>query len=135
MRPRLARLVLPAALSAGCGGAAAPPPVALSSAASPSDSTPAEPSIAVTAEMGTPHVGDVAPDFDLVAQDGSHVKLSSLRGQVVMLAFVTSWCPFSQAEQPHLKVLAEQYAGKNVKVVAIDIKEDDAGFRKGCGST
>lgn len=80
--------------------------------------------------MGTPHVGDAAPDFDLVAQDGSHVKLSSLRGQVVMLAFVTSWCPFSQAEQPHLKALAEQYAGKNVKVVAIDIKEDDAGFRK-----
>jgi peroxiredoxin len=80
--------------------------------------------------MGTPHVGDAAPDFDLVAQDGSHVKLSSLRGQVVMLAFVTSWCPFSQAEQPHLKALAEQYVGKNVKVVAVDIKEDDAGYRK-----
>src|SRR5580698_6093915 len=108
MRPRLARLVLPAALSMGCGGAAGGAPAAPSSSAS-SDSTPAEPSIAVTPEMGTPHVGDAAPDFDLVAQDGSHVKLSSLRGQVVMLAFVTSWCPFSQAEQPHLKALAEQY--------------------------
>ena len=59
------------------------------------------------------------------------MKLSSLgEDQAVVLAFVTSWCPFSEAEQPNLKALAEDYAGKNVKVVAVDIKENDAGYQK-----
>src|SRR5580658_10555213 len=123
----LVRLALPAMLSIGCGGAPTTAPAAAHSAA---DTASVGPSIAVTPDMGTPHVGDAAPDFDLVAQDGTHVKLSSLRGSVVMLAFVTSWCPFSEAEQPYLKALAEDYAGKNVKVVAVDIKEGDAGYRK-----
>ena len=123
----LAWVVFPATLSIGCAGATASAPPSTVSAI---DTTPGEPSIAVTSDMGSPHVGDPAPDFELVAQDGSHVKLSSLHGQVVMLAFVTSWCPFSEAEQPNLKELAEDYAGKNVKVVAVDIKEDDAGYQK-----
>lgn len=123
---KLLWLTLPAALSLGCGGAGAAAPAPAATA----DPTFAEPTIAVTPDMGAPHVGDAAPDFDLVAQDGSHVKLSSLRGSVVMLAFVTSWCPFSQAEQPNLKALAQDYAGKNVKFVAVDIKENDAGYQK-----
>jgi len=122
----LAPSLLVSSLSLGCAGVAATSP-APSTAPDP---TPAEPSIAVTPDMGSPHVGDVAPDFDLVAQDGRHLKLSSLRGSVVMLAFVTSWCPFSEAEQPYLKALSDDYAGKNVKVIAVDIKEDDAGFNK-----
>jgi peroxiredoxin len=129
-RRLLLRLALPAVLSIGCGGATGAN--APSTATAP-DSTLAEPSIAITPEMGTPHIGDTAPDFDLVAQDGSHVKLSSLRGSVVMLAFVTSWCPFSEAEQPNLKTLADDYAGKNVKFVAVDIKENDAGYQKYLG--
>jgi peroxiredoxin Q/BCP len=120
-------VVFPATLSIGCAGATAS---AAPSTVSAVDTTPGEPSIVVTSEMGSPHVGDSAPDFELVAQDGSHVKLSSLHGQVVMLAFVTSWCPFSEAEQPNLKELAAHYAGKNVKVVAVDIKDDDAGYQK-----
>jgi len=127
----LVRMALPAVLSLGCGGAAGT--AAPSNGSAAPDSTPAEPTIAVTPDMGTPHIGDAAPDFDLVAQDGSHVKLSSLRGSVVVLAFVTSWCPFSEAEQPHLKALADEYAGKNVKVVAVDIKENDAGYQKYIG--
>jgi|HubBroStandDraft_1064217.scaffolds.fasta_scaffold03072_8 peroxiredoxin len=127
-RERRTRSLTPLLLLAaiGCGGAAAAVPATGATA----DPTLGEPSIAVTPDLGSPHVGDRAPDFDLVAQDGSHVKLSSLRGSVVMLAFVTSWCPFSEAEQPYLKALAEDYARKNVKVIAVDIKEDDAGYSK-----
>ncbi len=113
----------------GCAGA--PPPQAPSAgSSSPTDGTPPAPSIAVTPEMGSPHVGDVAPDFELRDQDGKSIRLDSLRGSVVMLAFVTSWCPFSEAEQPYLKRLADDYRGKNVRVVAIDVKDDDAGYRK-----
>jgi len=103
-------------------------------AASPeSDGLSASPTIAVTDEMGSPHAGDVAPDFDLVDQTGAHVKLSSLRGSVVVLAFVTSYCPFSKAAQPSLVEVAHDYAPKGVKVVAVDVKESDEAYREYVG--
>src|SRR5882672_1364901 len=87
-------------------------------------------SIIVTPEMGAVHPGVPAPDFELVDQSGRTVRLSSLRGSVVLLAFVSSWCPFSQAEQPNLKKVFADYRGKNLKVLAVDVKEDDAGYRR-----
>ena len=84
----------------------------------------------VTDAMGSPHIGDAAPDFDLPDQNGKHVKLSETRGQVVVLAFVASFCPFSKAEQPYLKKLVEDYAGKNVRVIAIGIDEPEPDYRE-----
>lgn len=106
-----------------------------SSAAAPAPVTAAptvlsEPSILVTPDMGTPHVGDAAPDFTLSDREGHPVTLASLRGSVVMLAFVASFCPFSEAEQPYLAALANDYRGKNVKVVAVDVKEDAAAYAR-----
>jgi len=89
----------------------------------------AEPSIVVTDAMGSPHLGEVAPDFELPDQDGKPVKLSQARGSVVVLAFVASFCPFSRAEQPHLAELAAAYAGKDVKVIAIGISEPEPDYR------
>ncbi len=107
---------------AACGSSpAAAPAVAVAA--------PSEPSIVVTEAMGSPHLGDRAPDFDLPDQDGKPVKLSAARGSVVVLAFVASFCPFSKAEQPHLAELAADYAGKNVKVIAIGIAEPEADYR------
>src|SRR4029078_2191012 len=88
-------------------------------AASAESSTASGPSIVVTEAMGSPHVGEEAPDFELPDQDGKPVKLSAARGSVVVLAFVASFCPFSRAEQPHLAQLSRDYAGKNVRVIAI----------------
>lgn len=130
-----------AALCALCGLVAATflacspatPPVASPAATSAEadDNIPlAEPSIAITDAMGSPHVGDMAPDFDLPDQNGKRVSLAAARGQVIVLAFVASFCPFSKAEQPYLKKLAEEYAGKNVRVIAIGIKEPEADYRE-----
>jgi peroxiredoxin len=91
--------------------------------------TPTEPSIVVTEAMGSPHVGEIAPDFDLPDQDGHTLKLSTARGSIVVLAFVASFCPFSGAERPYLAQLATDYAGRNVRVIAIDIREPEAGYR------
>jgi peroxiredoxin len=73
--------------------------------------------------MGRPGVGDAAPDFELSDGSGYRVKLSSLRGSVVVMQFGTSFCPFSKAELPHLNQLAKDYAGKNVKVLLLDVDE------------
>lgn len=34
-----------------------------------------------------------APDFLLVSQDGTEVGLASLRGKVVLVTFIYTWCP------------------------------------------
>jgi peroxiredoxin len=122
---RWCALLALATTCAGCGES-------LASSGPPASATSSDDArvLDVTAEMGAPHVGDSAPDFDLVDQTGAHIKLSSLRGSVVVLAFVTSWCPFSKAEQPYLKAMAEDYAGRNVKFVAVDVNEAEKGYRE-----
>jgi protein SCO1 len=39
-----------------------------------------------------PTIG-AAPDFALTSQDGAEVTLESLRGKVVAVAFIYTWCP------------------------------------------
>jgi peroxiredoxin len=41
----------------------------------------------IATQTATLRVGDVAPDFSLVAHDGNEVVLSKLRGKRVVLAF------------------------------------------------
>ncbi|NLX80055.1 MAG: redoxin domain-containing protein [Proteiniphilum sp.] len=47
--------------------------------------------------------GDMAPDFEMAMPDGSTVKLSDLRGKVVMLQFTASWCGVCRKEMPHIE--------------------------------
>lgn len=48
-------------------------------------------------------VGDIAPDFEMSMPNGEKVKLSSLRGKVVMLQFTASWCGVCRKEMPHIE--------------------------------
>lgn len=48
-------------------------------------------------------VGDYAPDFDMELPSGKVVKLSSLRGKIVMLQFTASWCGVCRKEMPYIE--------------------------------
>jgi len=48
-------------------------------------------------------VGDLAPDFETTTPDGQKVKLSDLKGKVVMLQFTASWCSVCRKEMPHIE--------------------------------
>jgi len=118
-------------LAQACGGPQSPPASSAATAQQPpaADKNKAS-SLIVTEALGHPHIGEAAPDFELPDQQGNPVKLSSLRGSIVVLALVSSWCPFSKAEQPHLKALAESYAPRGVKTLAVVIADTEEGFAK-----
>lgn len=48
-------------------------------------------------------IGDMAPDFTATLDDGTKVRLSDLRGKVVMLQFTASWCGVCRKEMPFIE--------------------------------
>lgn len=65
-----------------------------------------------------------APDFTLHTVDGTPVRLSDLRGKVVLLNFWATWCPPCKAEMPDLNALHEKYGAEHdFTVVGINMEE------------
>ena len=48
-------------------------------------------------------IGETAADFTMDYTTGEQVKLSDLRGKVVVLQFTASWCSVCRKEMPHLE--------------------------------
>jgi len=67
--------------------------------------------------------GKRAPDPGFKSLDGQTRKLSSLRGQVVVVNFWATWCGPCQEELPRLAKIAESYSGKPVRFVLVSIDE------------
>ncbi len=65
-------------------------------------------------------VGAQSPDFSLTAIDGTTLKNSSLKGNVVILNFWATWCQPCLGEIPVLKEIA---AASKAKVVGIALDE------------
>ena len=66
------------------------------------------------------HVGDMAPDFTVTMLDGREIKLSDLRGNVVMVCFWATWCPPCRQELAHLQEgVIDQFKGEKLVVLPI----------------
>jgi thiol-disulfide isomerase/thioredoxin len=65
----------------------------------------------------------VAPDFDLTDLEGHRVRLSDLRGKVVLVNFWATWCGPCRVEIPSLVSLRHLMAGKEFVLVTISIDE------------
>jgi peroxiredoxin len=63
------------------------------------------------------------PEFALNNLKGEEVTSESFKGSYLVLHIATTWCPFCNAEAPHLEALKQEYADQNVKVLIIDVKE------------
>ncbi|HEX6837404.1 MAG TPA: TlpA disulfide reductase family protein [Polyangia bacterium] len=71
-----------------------------------------------------------APDFTLKDYAGREVKLSSLRGQVVMVNFWATWCNTCVVEMASMERLVEKERGKNFRLLAVSVDDDWAAVRK-----
>ena len=65
----------------------------------------------------------LAPDFSLKDIQGKTFKLSSQRGNPVIMFFGTTWCPACRSEIPRYRDLYDKYAQRGLKFLYIDINE------------
>ena len=77
-------------------------------------------------------VGDKAPDFTIKLTDGKTVKLSTLRGKVVMLQFTASWCSVCRKEMPFIEkdIWQKHKSNPNFALKAVDLDEPLATVKK-----
>jgi cytochrome c biogenesis protein CcmG, thiol:disulfide interchange protein DsbE len=80
--------------------------------------------------LTSPLIGKLAPDFALRTLDGDGVvRLSDLRGQVVVVNFWKSTCAACFVEHPALAAAWNRYRDRGVVVVGIDFEDSLSGAR------
>ncbi len=64
------------------------------------------------------------PDFEFAGADGGSVRLSQLKGNVVLLNVWATWCGPCRLELPVVQKMYDHYSDRNFVVLAINIDAD-----------
>ena len=67
-----------------------------------------------------------APDFALPSRDGGEVRLSELRGQVVVINFWATWCGPCRQEMPLLQQISARYEPLGFTLLGVNVEPDSA---------
>ncbi|TGD75621.1 TlpA family protein disulfide reductase [Mangrovimicrobium sediminis] len=73
--------------------------------------------LAVTAE------GEAA-NFTLKSAGGKNIRLSELRGEVVLINFWASWCGPCRQEMPRLDELQQKYQDLGFTILGVNVEQD-----------
>lgn len=70
---------------------------------------------------GLPRVGDAMGLTDVALLDGSTFRASAAEGQVLVVYWWASWCPFCAVQSPHVEKLWRKERGRGLQVLALSI--------------
>ncbi|MBK7702915.1 MAG: TlpA family protein disulfide reductase [bacterium] len=91
----------------GCGEAKAPPAANATQAAA----------------AAAPAAATGVPDFTVTTLEGKTLRLSDLRGQVVVVDYWATWCGPCRIAMPHLQKLHDTYKTQGVTVLALSVDQ------------
>lgn len=74
-------------------------------------------------KQAVPSENQPAPEIVVNGMNGAPLKLSDLKGKVVLLNFWATWCPPCREEIPSMIKLNKVMAGKPFRMVAVSIDE------------
>jgi cytochrome c biogenesis protein CcmG/thiol:disulfide interchange protein DsbE len=74
--------------------------------------------------------GQTAPEIALKTLAGEPVKLSALKGKVVLVDFWASWCAPCRESMPVLEKLSKSYKEQGFVVLGVNIDNDAEAARK-----
>ena len=77
--------------------------------------------------------GSTAPDIIMASPDGTLLKLSDLRGKVVLIDFWASWCGPCRRENPNVVKLYDKYKDKGFEVFSVSLDKDKNAWIKAIG--
>jgi len=75
-------------------------------------------------------VGQEVPEIVMNSPEGKEIKLSSLRGNYVLIDFWASWCGPCRAESPALVSLYKKYNKKGFEIYSVSLDATKADWEK-----
>ena len=72
----------------------------------------------------------LAPDFALTKLEGQQLRLSELRGRVVMLNFWATWCGPCRAEIPELNAMQKDLKDQGLTIIGVSWDDTVEGIRE-----
>jgi thiol-disulfide isomerase/thioredoxin len=67
---------------------------------------------------------ELFPDLEFAGEDGGTVRLSQLKGNVVLLNVWATWCGPCKLELPIVQRMYDRYSDRNFVVLAINVDAD-----------
>lgn len=81
--------------------------------------------ISCTKKEPSSEIGQPAPDFVLTDITGKNVRLSDMKGRVVMIEFWATWCPPCKESAPVLNELYKKYKDKGFTLLGVSIDKGE----------
>ncbi len=75
-------------------------------------------------------IGSHAPEIALQSPEGNIIKLSSLKGKVVLIDFWASWCSPCRRDNPHNVKLYQKYKDKGFEIYAVSLDKTKSDWVK-----
>jgi thiol-disulfide isomerase/thioredoxin len=75
-------------------------------------------------------VGSKVPDIVMPSPDGKILKLSDLKGKIVLIDFWASWCGPCRRENPNVVRLYDRYKDKGFEIFSVSLDKDKTAWVK-----
>lgn len=75
-------------------------------------------------------IGAIAPDLEFPNPEGKLLKLSDLRGKVVLIDFWASWCGPCRRENPNVTRIYEKYHDKGFEIYSVSLDSDAGSWKR-----
>jgi thiol-disulfide isomerase/thioredoxin len=79
---------------------------------------------------GTQGAGKMAPEISMKSPTGKLLKLSALKGKVVLIDFWASWCGPCRKENPNVVKLYKKYKSKGFEIFSVSLDEDPQAWQQ-----